>query len=118
MGFGSPRVGNLKLAEAITASYLAEGVGTIGIAYMRDPVPHVPPRILGYRSAQALLFHIAIDPMAAVKAEMGDPFNIADYILYSATYISNSNNGWKGDKDFAGSTYTFQMNDHMGYFLS
>merc|ERR1711907_322004 len=107
MGFGSPRVGNLKLAEAITASYLAEGVGTIGIAYMRDPVPHVPPRVLGYRSAQALLFHISIDPEASIKAELGEEVDIESYVRYSKNYANAASNGWAGDKMFAGAMYTF-----------
>merc|ERR1711998_732610 len=80
--FGSPRAGNSKLAEAITGSFLSEGVGTVGIAYMRDPVPHVPPRVLGYRSAQSLLFHIAIDPIASIKAEMGESVDLESYVLY------------------------------------
>merc|ERR1711998_431443 len=88
--FGSPRAGNLKLAEALTGTFLSsDGVGTMGIAYMRDPVPHVPPRILGYRSAQAPLFHVAIDPVASIKAELGESVDLEAYVRYSNDYISN-----------------------------
>merc|ERR1711918_49708 len=116
--FGSPRVGNTKLAEAITGNFLSEGVGTIGIAYMRDPVHHLPPRMAGYRSAQSLLFHTAIDPVASIKAEMGESVDIESYVVYSDVYSSNTNNAWKGDKQFAGATYTYKLSDHFGYFLS
>jgi hypothetical protein len=116
--FGSPRVGNLKLAEAITGSYLESGVGTVGIAYMRDPVPHVPPRMFGYRSAQSNLFHISIDPTASIKAELGEDFSLTDYVRYSNSYVSTPTNAWRGDKLFASATYTFKFTDHFGYFLS
>jgi hypothetical protein len=115
--FGSPRLGNLKLAEAVTGTFVG-GIGTTGIAYMRDPVPHVPPRMMGYRSAQKTLFHISIDPVASVNAEMGEGNNIEDYVRYSKSYISLTTNGWKGDKEFASATYTYQLMDHFGYFLS
>jgi hypothetical protein len=115
--FGSPRVGNAKLVEAIAgATY--DGPGTVGIAYMRDPIPHVPPRLLGYRSAQALLFHISVDPLANIYAEFGQEVDIENYIKYSQSYISNVNNGWAGDKEFAGATFTYKLSDHLGYFLS
>jgi hypothetical protein len=115
--FGSPRVGNAKLAEAIAASF-ATGVGTIGIAYMRDPVPHLPPRVMGYRSSQQLLFHISIDPAASLAVEMGENVDIESYVRYDQAYISTINNGWLGDKQFAGSSYTFNFLDHLGYFLT
>merc|ERR1711907_448438 len=115
--FGSPRVGNARLAEAIAGSFAA-GVGTIGIAYMRDPVPHVPPRVPGYRSAQKLLFHISIDPEASVKAELGETGDLESYILYSQSYSSTAQNSWQGDKLFAGAVYTFKLTDHFSYFLS
>merc|ERR1711907_225701 len=117
--FGSPRVGNLKLAESIAGSFASDGgVGTIGIAYMRDPVTHVPPRVLGYRSAQSLLFHISIDPAAVVLSELGETVDLESYVRYSQAYSSTTSNGWKGDKLFAGSTYTFKLSDHLGYFVS
>merc|ERR1712139_50941 len=116
--FGSPRLGNLKLVEAINGKYLDDGVGAIGIAYMRDPVPHLPPRSFGYRSAQGTLFHISIDPQASVSAELGESASLSDFVRHSQTYESNSNNGWLGDKQFAGATYTFKITDHFGYFLS
>merc|ERR1711918_212911 len=67
--FGSPRVGNLKLAEAIVTT-ITSGVGTVGIAYMRDPVPHLPPRMFGYRSGQGLLFHIAVHPSVSADSTL------------------------------------------------
>jgi hypothetical protein len=117
--FGSPRVGNLKLAESIAGSFSESGVGTIGMAYMRDPVPHVPPRVLGYRSAQGLLFHISMDPAANILTQgMGEEIDLDSYIRYSNSYTSTTNNGWQGDKEFAGSTYTFKLSDHLAYFAS
>lgn len=116
--FGSPRVGNLKLAEAITGNFLSEGVGTTGIAYMRDPIPHVPPRFVGYRSAQSKLYHIAIDPIASISAEMGESVDLESYVKYSKSYTSTVNNAWSGDKLFAGSVFTYKLTDHFGYFLS
>merc|ERR1711907_266397 len=86
--FGSPRVGNAKLAESIAGSFTDSGVGTIGIAYMRDPVPHVPPRVLGYRSAQSLLFHVAIDPAAVVLSELGETVDLESYVRYSQAYAN------------------------------
>jgi hypothetical protein len=117
--FGSPRVGNLKLAEAITGAYLDKGVGTIGIAYMRDPVPHVPPRMLGFRSAQALLFHISIHPSAMVYSEIGtgDIVDLEDSVYYAGSYESSLTNAWSGDKKFASATYTYKLTDHFGYFI-
>merc|ERR1719378_1039659 len=115
--FGSPRVGNLELAAAITGCFTG-GVGTTGIAYMRDPVPHVPPRLFGYKSAQKLLFHIAMEPLASVMSEMGESFDLEDYVLYSKAYESTPQNNWEGDKEFAGATYTFKLTDHFGYFLT
>lgn len=110
--FGSPRVGNLELAKAIAST-----VSLItGFAYLRDPVPHVPPRMVGFRSAQTDLFHIAIEPTAWVKAELGEKYDFSSYVLYSATYTNTVANAWAGDKEFAGATYSYQFADHFGYF--
>merc|ERR1712022_27579 len=115
--FGSPRVGNLKLAEAIVTT-ITSGVGTVGIAYMRDPVPHMPPRVLGYKSGQALLFHIAIHPSVNVDATISSETpSVEDAVLYAGSYENTVTNAWKGDKEFTSATYTYKFTDHFGYFI-
>merc|ERR1711998_335289 len=113
-----PRVGNLKLAEAIVTT-ITSGVGTVGIAYMRDPVPHLPPRVFGYKSGQGLLFHIAIHSSASVDAALGaGSVAVEDAVRYAASYENTVTNAWQGDKKFTSATYTYKLTDHFGYFLS
>jgi hypothetical protein len=115
--FGSPRVGNLKLAEAIVTT-ITSGVGTVGVAYMRDPVPHLPPRAFGYKTGQGLLFHIAIHPSVSVDATMSsDSASVEDAVRYASSYENTVTNAWNGDKMFTMATYTYKFTDHFGYFI-
>jgi len=46
--YESPRVGNRAFAEAFEA-IVHESTPVYHITYGRDPVPHLPPRFLGYK---------------------------------------------------------------------
>merc|ERR1711988_1611442 len=116
VAFGCPRFGNDKLASAILESMnVADSLKTIGFAYLRDIVPHVPPRFIGFRSAQRELYHILIDPAAWVEEARTADYNLVDYLKYDKGYI-NTVSDFTGDAEFAASTYTFSVMDHMKYF--
>merc|ERR1711988_69426 len=114
--FGCPRFANEKLAAAILSKFnTADSLKTIGFAYMRDVVPHVPPRFIGYRSAQRELYHIFIDSEAWAQEAMTADYNVVDYLKYDRGYI-NTASDLIGDKEFAASIFTFTVADHMKYF--
>merc|ERR1712178_137411 len=106
MTLGMPRVGNKAIADEVFKSCEAgiSGIGAVGFAYGRDPVPHVPPRFLGYRSTQMKLFNFVYTPEGVVMYSK----------MYSncGTRYCNTNTA-EGDKEFAMSTYSYDFNDHM-----
>ncbi|EKF28826.1 lipase, putative, partial [Trypanosoma cruzi marinkellei] len=46
--FGAPRVGNMQFADWLLASFCRGGHESYRVTHKRDPVPHVPPRSIGY----------------------------------------------------------------------
>merc|ERR1711988_1828955 len=114
--FGCPRFGNAKLAsDLMSALSVPDSLKTIGFAYLRDLVPHVPPRFLGFRSAQRELYYIVIEPQASGEEAMSSDYNLVDFLKYDKGYI-NSESSFAGDAEFAGATYTFSVADHIKYF--
>merc|ERR1711907_421411 len=91
-------------------------MGTQGFAYMRDPVPHMPPRFLGFRSAQSLLYHIYIEQEVWLKDAVGEDFDLVNYVKYSKAYKNEGLGDYSGDKLFAGATSTYSLGDHLKYF--
>merc|ERR1711988_1542677 len=114
--FGCPRFGNAKLAsDLMSALSVADSLKTIGFAYLRDVVPHVPPRFLGYSSAQRELYHIVIESEAWVQDASVADYNLVNFLKYDKGYL-NTPSDLTGDKEFASATYTFSIADHMNYF--
>ncbi|EKF38209.1 lipase, putative [Trypanosoma cruzi marinkellei] len=46
--FGAPRVGNMQFVNWLLASFCRGGHESYRVTHKRDPVPHVPPRFIGY----------------------------------------------------------------------
>jgi len=117
--FGMPRVANAAFANFVLRS-VTGSVGTIGFAYARDPVPHVPPRFFGFKSTQAKLFHIGLDELFRRTTyeryvAQSEPTEIGEHVMVKYVY-TNEPNSFAGDKHFAGATLTLEINDHFAYF--
>lgn len=118
--YGMPRVANSVFAKEVLA-LLDDGLKTPGFAYARDPVPHVPPRFLGYRSTQHMLFHTLQHYLQAQALDMSfhntriDDYDIGEFIFFDKVYM-NFPSSFDGDKEFAGSSKTYQLMDHLKYF--
>lgn len=117
--FGMPRVANAAFA-AFALESLGGGVGTVGFAYGRDPVPHVPPRALGYRSTQSKLFHTVQETFyTRVQSSefntRADDHDIGNYVFFDRLYV-NAPWDFGGDKLFATSSVILDLADHSKYF--
>lgn len=118
--FGMPRVANAAFATAVI-SQITQGIRTVGVAYGRDPVPHVPPRFLGYTSTQGKLFHVLQEYLLTAEMQESkwntrkDDHDFGNYFFYDKVYLNTATFS-SGDKDFAGSIVTFDFNDHLNYF--
>lgn len=119
---GMPRVANGPLTDFIF-SKLKKGLSTVGFAYGRDPVPHVPPRFFGYKSTQAKLFHIKIllelDTLDQ-EAQNTNTNRYMDtdygaYVHYSKVYV-NSESNYDGDKQFSSAVGSYNLGDHSEYW--
>lgn len=119
--FGMPRVANSALAMEVITMISAK-YRTVGFAYGRDPVPHVPPRFFGFRSTQSALYHTFQQFVltsegfdSSVWNTRIDDHDVGDYIYFDKVYL-NAKTTFDGDKEFAGSASTFDLNDHTKYF--
>merc|ERR1711998_202553 len=99
------------------------GVGLIGFAYGRDPVPHVPPRFFGFTSTQAKLFHIITwetpRPTGSTlyySALSEEHVDFSGTVYFQKLYL-NSATSFNGDKSFAAQSLSYRVSDHMGYFV-
>lgn len=119
---GMPRVANAPFAKKIYET-LTDGMGTVGFAYARDPVPHCPPRFFGYVSTQAKLFHIkilveldAVDPdLQELNTVRHEDTDFGEFVYVSKVYV-NSISSFDGDKKFADSVSSYAVSDHNGYW--
>lgn len=116
--FGMPRLGNANFASHCI-TLLNRGVPSIGFAYNRDPVPHVPPRIFGFRGTQMQLYHTIqyyeiwnID--SSVVNTKIDDYDIGNHIYFDQVYF-NTIQYFEGDKEFATSTFSYSLSDHGKY---
>jgi hypothetical protein len=105
--FGTPRVGNSVLLHNVRRSTLVH----YQAALTRDPIPHFPARIFGYRSGDTI-FEIWIDPMYYVGFQTGEIDS--DYAKY---FFFRTFTGPNADSGFASSRTFFAMGDHMNYFV-
>merc|ERR1712216_272821 len=119
--FGMPRVANSAFAAHMLKTIVAgkSRLGLGGFAYARDPVPHLPPRMFGYRSTQAKLFHMLgtqpLDTYAYWAGSQKPSIDLRASFSVSRVYW-NSFKSFAGDKAFAEQTTTLKMADHMLYF--
>lgn len=105
--FGTPRIGNHVMMNSIRRSTLVH----MQVALTRDPIPHFPPRIFGYRAGDTI-FEVWVDPMYYVGFQTGDVDS--DYTKY---YLYREYTGPNADSSFASSRTFFAMGDHMNYFI-
>jgi len=105
--FGTPRVGNSILLHNVRRSSLVH----YQAALTRDPIPHFPARIFGYRSGDTI-FEVWVDPMYYVGFQTGEIDS--DYTKY---FLFRTFTGPNADSGFASSRTFFAMGDHMNYFV-
>merc|ERR1711988_1132941 len=105
--FGTPRVGNHVMLANIRRSALVH----FQVALSRDPIPHFPPRLFGYRAGDTI-FEVWVDPMYYVGFQTGEiDSNYGKYFLF------RKYTGPNADSSFASSRTFFAMGDHMNYFV-
>lgn len=122
MTTGMPRVANAAFAKQVFTK-INSGIQTVGFAYGRDPVAHVPPRFFGYKGTQAKLFHIKIIIELDAFDQNAQKINnirfqdtdYGQYVHYSKVYL-NSASSFDGDKEFAASVSTYNIDDHLKYW--
>jgi hypothetical protein len=105
--FGTPRIGNHVLLANIRRSALVH----FQVALSRDPIPHFPPRLFGYRAGDTI-FEVWVDPMYYVGFQTGEIDG--DYAKY---FLFRKYTGADADSGFASSRTFFAMGDHMNYFV-
>jgi hypothetical protein len=106
---GAPRLGNAQLAAKV-----ASGVDLpyINFIMYRDLTPHVPPMVFGFKSASKKMFWLYLEPWYEAKMEMGDHLDSYEGALRYKEFT-----GGDADKDFATSSFFYDLNDHLKYFV-
>jgi hypothetical protein len=105
--FGTPRLGNHVLLANVRRSALVHYQAVL----TRDPIPHYPPRIFGYRAGDTIL-EIWVDPMYYVGFETGEIDS--DYTKY---FLLKTYTGPNADSSYASGRTFFALGDHMNYFV-
>merc|ERR1712070_840114 len=93
---GAVRLGNQALVGLISTF----DVGVFNVII--DPIPHYPPRMLGYR-ATGPIFAIFIDPIYWASLSAGDDVSSDGFVFY---------------KKFEGASADYQMSIASPYFVS
>jgi len=104
--FGSPRVGNSVFAKFI------KKIPNKQIAYYRDPVPHMPPRFLGYRTMGTDIYWIYVDPVFYAREARGEhDLKYEQYLHYKLF------SGESSDNAFSSAVTFYSFHDHQRYFI-
>jgi len=103
--FGGPRVGNAALY-----TYMKQ-ITTANFAMYRDPVPHQPTRMFGFRAMASDIFHLHVDPVFWGLEAKGEEPPYHKYLSYKQF------SGRSSDAEFSGSVSFFDLKDHFLYFL-
>jgi len=102
---GGPRSGNADLRKF--SSNIGE---TVSFANYRDPVPHFPPRALGWRHYSQNIKWLYMDPVYFALSQSGEEPEYSKYMRYEQF------DGNGADSKFAGSCSFYDISDHS-YFV-
>jgi len=102
---GGPRSGNADLRK-----FSGKTGETVSFAMYRDPIPHFPPRALGWRHYSQTIKWLYIDPVYFALAQSGEEPEYSKYMRYEQF------DGNGADSKFAGSCSFYDISDHS-YFV-
>jgi len=103
--FGAPRHANAKFHEFM------EQIENTQFALYRDPVPHLPPKLLGFRSSAQELYLLYFDPIMHVLESQGVKDHYYKYLHFKKFQ------GRSMDSKYADSTNFYDVHDHTEYFV-
>jgi len=101
--FGSPRYSN-----NVFKKYFTGLIDHAVFALYRDPVPHYPPRLFGFRHAVSKLYLLYIDPMFFAVEARGEEPEYLNYLHFRQ---------YDDDIKFSGAVNFFDVHDHQLYFM-
>jgi len=107
--FGSPRAGNHVMKSYM--SQIDSAGGNHQFVMYRDIIPHLAPRIFGFRHMASTIYWLYVDPVYFAKIARGEDPEYTQYLSYKEF------TGVKPDSDWADSLHFFDVSDHDLYFL-
>jgi hypothetical protein len=108
MTHGSPRLANLQLAKEISS---AGDIPYVAMVMYRDPIPHHPPMIYGYKSASRKIMWLYVEPWYYAARAQGETVDYDGALRYKE-FI-----GGEADEQLASQLAFYDVSDHLKYSL-